>query len=149
MFLFYFLVFYNFGETKMSGDDLIPIELVSTPATELLRQRQRKRRRSLYLPGLPATVCERAVSVSPAAAILLQVIGLQARLNKSLEVALQSSLASSFGIEARQRRRLLTVLAEAGFISLEKAPGKRSTITVTDEEFAQWLFPGGRGAPSA
>ncbi len=121
-------------------DHLIPIESVSTPTTERLRQRQQRRIRNLYLPGIPASVCARAFAVSPTAAVLLQVIGLHVRLNRSLTVSLRSSLVSTFGIGDRQRRRALRALTMAGLIAVEMSPGKRSIVTVTDKEFARWLL---------
>ena len=124
----------------IGNDNLIPIEPIVTPTTKLLLKNKQTRSRGLYLPGIPASVCARAFTVSPVAVVLLQVIGIQVRISNSLIISLPSNLVSPFGINSRQRRRALNALSDSGLIALEPVPGKRPIVTVIDKEYARWLL---------
>jgi len=124
-----------------TGNEIpLPVEPIITPTISQLLKNKQARTGGLYLPGIPASVCAKAFKASPAAVVLLQIIGIQVRISQSLIISLPSNLVSPFGINSRQRRRALVALSDSGLISLEPIPGKRSVITVIDKEYARWLL---------
>jgi DNA-binding transcriptional ArsR family regulator len=121
-------------------DNSISVKRVSTPTSDALLDRQQARIRGMFLPGLPAGVCARALAVSPTAAVLLQVIGLQVKLRASITVLLRSSITRSFGLKDRTVRRTLDRLETAGLVTVSKSPGRRSSVTLADIEYRNWLL---------
>jgi len=99
----------------------------------------------MYLPGLPARVCQAAVAISATAPVLLQVIGALVRLRKSATVDLRPAFIRMFGIQHRTARRTLRQLEAAGLIQLDTAPGRAPRVTITTEDYLAWLLNPGRG----
>lgn len=125
-------------------DDRIPTTLAYSPTLEGRRRSQRERTGGRFLPGLPAETCARCMAISATAVVLLQVIGMQVRLHKSVTVPLSPATTRLFGIPHRTARRTLRRLEKAGLITLEVKPGRSPTVTLIAGDYTAWLLHGQR-----